>query len=719
MTATRAESARRGWFEHARLDTVLPLLAAYLALASLYAWQAWRRETPTIFTDELELTQISRAIADTGHPARRGESYGLTTLTPWLTAPLWWIGDVSHAYTAVKFVQAAVMAAAVLPAYALARLVVPRPWAIFAGVATISAPALSYAPILVEEPFAYPAATLALYLLVRAVARPTRRSLTLAFAGVVLAAATRSQLVTLVGAFLICLAVLGWRTRPLREWRSAWTRWDWAGAVLLAIGAVFTFSSLMSSRSGEWETTTELWKGRILEYGVWASGAMAIGVGILPLIATLAVLARPRSDWRNPGIRSYAIVTASSLTALCWYAGLKGAYLSTFYSSLVVERNLIYLCPLLFTGTALLLSRRDASWWAVLAAGAVVTYLVSATPTKLDQYPYYEAHGLSILALANRELSWTAERIDTWLPALAAVSTLVLIALTPLGRRAGRSASAVSAGLAVLVLAWNLTGEIAAANGEHDFSSRMALNLTKPNDWVDRATRDGSVVIVGQQVTDPTGLWLTEFWNRSVQKVWSVDRFAPAPGPGPTLTPDLASQDGTLTPSPGTGFALALNGVALQAPTVKRFGTTILYSLAGGPMKLAYSQDGVYSDGWMGRSSSYNRFTARTDGPGKARVDLSRAGFCTQTAIPGGVIVRLGTLAIGDDRQPRIGTETARQVLRVRPCAEGSQSLRLPVPAGPWRVEVTADTFVPAEVDPSLSDRRELGVQIAFGFEPR
>ena len=66
----------------ARVEGVLPLVGAYLLLATLYSWQAWRRETPTIFSDELELTQISRAIADTGEPGRRGEPYGFSSLVP-------------------------------------------------------------------------------------------------------------------------------------------------------------------------------------------------------------------------------------------------------------------------------------------------------------------------------------------------------------------------------------------------------------------------------------------------------------------------------------------------------------------------------------------------------------------------------------------------------------------------------------------------------------
>jgi hypothetical protein len=707
---------RRRWDERLSLDALVPLLAAYFALCVLYAWQAWRRETPTIFTDELEITQISRAIAATGHPARREQAYMFTSIVPYLTAPAWWIHSVTTAYEVIKYMQALVMALAIFPAYGIARHVVSRPWALFAAVATIAAPALSYAPILVEEPFAYPVATLALYLIVRAVARPSWLTLGLAAAGCVLAAATRSQLVAIGGAFGLCLLALGWQTERMRGWRSTWSRSDWVGAWVLALGAVFAFSAFMGRHSGEWAITTALWKSRIFEYGVWAVGALAIGCGILPLIATLAVLVRPRVEWRDTGLRAFGIVTASALVSFCWYAAVKGAYLSTIFSSLVVERNLIYLYPLLFTGTAVFFARRDARWWAVLPAGAIVLYLVTSTPTKLDQFPYYEAHGLSFLAFLNRELSWTSARIDTALIVVVIVATLAALVLHPLARRSGSSARGLAALLAVLVVGWNLTTEIYAAAGEHDFSSRMAGNMTSPPDWVDRATHGGTVATLGQQVTDPTGIWLTEFWNRSVRKMWSTDGSGPPPGP--TLTPNLVRRDGTQWPSPETGYVLAYNGVALQAPIVKQIGTTILYRVNGAPLKLRYSQSGVFSDGWMSRTASYNRFTAAADGPGHARVNVSRAGFCTTAPIPGGVLVKIGPLEIGSDKEPKLGRVTSQRLIRVRPCADQAQTLLLPTPNVPWRIEVTADTFVPAKVDPRSSDQRELGAQVGFGFQP-
>ena len=694
----------------------MPLLAAYFALSVLYAWQAWRRETPTIFTDELEMTQISRAIAATGHPARRGDPYVFTSLVPYLTAPAWRIHSVATAYETIKYMQALVMALAIFPAYGIARHAVTRPWAIFAAVATIAAPALSYAPILVEEPFAYPVATLALYLIVRAVAGPSWRTLAYAAAGCVLAVATRSQLVAISGVFALCLLALGWRTERMQRWRDSWTRWDWVGAGVLAIGAVLAFSAYMGAHSQEWAVTTGLWKGRILEFGVWAAGALAIGSGVLPLVATLAALVRPRADWRDPGLRAFGTVTTAALVSFCWYAAVKGAYLSTIFSSLVVERNLIYLYPLLFTGTAVLFSRRDAHWWAVVPAGAVALYVVTSTPTRLDQFPYYEAHGLSILAFMNREFRWPAGRIDTALIIVVVLAALVVLALRPLTRRSDAAAGIVVAILAVLVLGWNLTTEIYAATGEHDFSARLAKDMIDPPNWVDRTVNGGTVTALGQQVTDPTGGWLTEFWNRSVTKSWSTD--GTAPGPGPTLTPDLERRDGTLRPSPGTDFVLAYNGVTLQAPvTARRRGNT-LYRAGRRPLKAAFSQAGVFQDGWMGSESSYNRYTARADGPGSARIDVSRAGICTTAPIPGGVLVKVGPLVIGNDKQPHIGRVTAQRLLRVRPCDETGQTVLLPAPRGPWRVEVKSDTFVLAELDPGNSERRPLGVQIRFGFQP-
>ncbi len=161
---------------------------------------------------------------------------------------------------------------------------------------------------------------------------------------------------------------------------------------------------------------------------------------------------------------------------------------------------------------------------------------------------------------------------------------------------------------------------------------------------------------------DPTGVYLTEFFNRSVKKVWSTD--GTAPGPGAILTPDLASADGTLTPSPETDYALTLNGVELQAPVVKRMGPYILYDVNREPLKLASGVSGIDRDGWIADTdgdgvaeASYNRFDTSRDGPGFAGVNLSRVAWCSGGA-PGKATVRIGPIGIGPDSQPAISEVT-------------------------------------------------------------
>ena len=239
-----------------------------------------------------------------------------------------------------------------------------------------------------------------------------------------------------------------------------------------------------------------------------------------------------------------------------------------------------------------------------------------------------------MLALWNREWHWPEGRVDTALVVLVVAATAVVARPYGSSAAAGRGTLAAVSLVAVFVLAWNMTNEIYAAYGEYDLSERMSRNFTQPHDWVDRAAGDGSVTLVGQQFgTDYNGIHLLEFWNRSIDKVWSVDPASPAPGPGPTQTPDLIKADGTLWPSPDTDYALAVNGVALQSPVAARDRTTgqTLYRLDNRPLKLRYSQSGVFSDGWMSEKAAYNRFDLRPDELGLARVEL-RQEFCATNA---------------------------------------------------------------------------------------
>ena len=44
-------------------------------------------------------------------------------------------------------------------------------------------------------------------------------------------------------------------------------------------------------------------------------------------------------------------------------------------------------------------------------------------------------------------------------------------------------------------------------------------NLPQPPTWVDRATGGEPTLYLGQKISDANGLWLLEFWNRSIKRV--------------------------------------------------------------------------------------------------------------------------------------------------------------------------------------------------------
>ncbi len=63
-----------------RLLAALPLVGTYLLLVAYYAWHASAHGSPWFFSDEIEYTQLSRAIAETGSPAERGAPHDAVSL---------------------------------------------------------------------------------------------------------------------------------------------------------------------------------------------------------------------------------------------------------------------------------------------------------------------------------------------------------------------------------------------------------------------------------------------------------------------------------------------------------------------------------------------------------------------------------------------------------------------------------------------------------------
>jgi hypothetical protein len=230
-------------------------------------------------------------------------------------------------------------------------------------------------------------------------------------------------------------------------------------------------------------------------------------------------------------------------------------------------------------------------------------------------------------------------------------------------------------------------------------------------DWVDRATRGEPAFYIASRVQDATGIWMHEFWNRSIREVWSSD--GTAPGPGPTMTPDLAALDGRLFPDRGFRYAVEERDVDLLGTVVAQKGTLRVVELDL-PLRARSTTVGIYGDGWQADSSAYSRYATPRNRPGTMLVTVSRAAGGAH--LPTTAKVAIGPVVIGEDKQPHLARATAvRSIVVGGEVAE--RVVRLPTPPPPFRVEVTIDRlFVPGEVDPRSSDRRQLGAQTTYRF---
>ena len=720
VTIARAAAVPRPWVD--RLVAAVPLLSIYLWLCVLYGWEASGHVTVWLNGDELETAQISRAVAETGETARRGVPYPSHALYPYVLAPAWWIHDVGQAYGVAKLLNVLLMTSVVFPTYGLARMVVSKPWALFAAAGAGVIPALYYSSMLVEEPLAYPWAALCAYLIAKAFAQRTWLWISAAVLASLVAPLAREQLAVVPAAFLVALlALVTTSPRAKREY-ARWSRWDWIGGVTLLVGGIIVVNAEVSHVSYAWLISTLYYKDRMLENGLWAVGALAVGIGVFPMIAGLAALVRPRGEEWTPERRAVVATMGSLIVGFGWYTAVKAAYISTTFSTLVVERNLIYVAPLLFIGTAMFFERPLVRWWAAAgAAGLTLTALLLAYQYKMDVRIYSDAPGFSLLQAANRTYAWTPDRARNVLIGFIVLSLLVVVLprVLPWGTRQ------VLALVAVLLLVWGVLGQMSAASASNTFSEEISADIDPPFDWIDRATGGAPTLYLGQRLTDFNGLWQMEFWNRSLKHVWSTD--GSAPGPGPTLSPDLvdaATGEITQPPAP-VEYVVADPGIDIVGTLVEKHahyaaGTKVFWRLFKivPPLRLQNSTRGVTQDGWAAEQTDYTQFTTPDNLPGFAVVRVHRLGWGGKDVPKGGsrVVIRVGVL-LRRDKQPALGRATAHCTFKINRLEDRTFLLQTPPP--PFHVDVRIDpTFVPREIDPRDADTRELGAQVGYSFSP-
>jgi hypothetical protein len=417
-------------------------------------------------------------------------------------------------------------------------------------------------------------------------------------------------------------------------------------------------------------------------------------------------------------VRVVRCASAAGIIAFGLYTFMKAAYLSTVFETRVEERNLIYIAPLLFIGTALVLERRRANLVALAAATAYGFYLVVGTPYQIGVQLYSDALGFSIFQQANRYYQWTPGMAQ-WLLIGILLGGVALLAAATLLPRSGTLFTGVAAVLAIGILAWNVTGEISAASGNVSISRQLEATLHHPFTWVDQVAHGKPTYYLAQAVADKNPEWELEFWNRSIVRVESLD--STLDGPGPSGTPNIAA-DGrvywsTNPNAPGSVYEYAVE----DWPCVDFAGTVAARHFYNGggtlkewrliqltkPNRLRAECSGLYPDGWSGANdSTYFRFSSK---PGWLRIRISRQNW---PATP--VHVQLASVTT-QYREPTLAKVFYDKTTRLK--RRGSEVVWLRTPRSRFGARVViVNKFVPNQVDPHLGDGRTLGAQVDYRF---
>ena len=678
-------------------------LAAIVAVSTTFrAVLARDMVAPFILVDEVIWSEVARGIADAGEPLIRDEpDPGYSIVYPLLISPVYLLFDnLVDAYAGVKTLNALVMSLAAVPTFFLARRVVSDGLALLAAGMAVAVPSMAYTgTVMTENPF-YPLFLLVALLLVLVLERPTPLLVVGLYGLVGLAFATRVQAVALVPAILLAPLVLAiFERRGVRVTASRF-RWLYgiaAGAVLAVLAVELAAGNLLGAYSPVGEQSYDF--GEVLRYLWWHVAELSLYVLVIPLAATIVLVARARSL----DARLQAFLAATVALTLC-VVPVVAAFAAEF-SDRIQERNMFYVAPLLCIAL-LAWIERGAPRPRLLAAVAAVISAVLVAAVPLDRFITLSAVTDTLMLLPFWSLQ---DRIGAeWVEVAAAALAVALAAAFLFVPR--RYALA----LPLLVLALWVLAVRPIWWGKHGFERASIGALfqgirTADRDWVDQALRPGGkAAFVWSGRTDRLTVNLSEFFNRGVGPVYYV--AAPTPGGLPEREIRVDPETGAVTFPDGSAvrdaYVIADSsfepaGEALA--TDKGWGVTLWR--VSSPLVSATRVDGLYPrDTWSGPEVTYTR---RRCVPGRLSVELSSdANLFLE---PQTVTARSNGRIVGEVRFPPV--ERAVLSVPVAP-APGADECRV--------VYAVSPTAVPEEVTAGGNpDPRELGAHFnRFLYRP-
>jgi hypothetical protein len=602
-------------------------LPVVFAIATVYHFlQSRGHATPTVFNDELLYAKLSQSLAAGHGLAIRGEHFFFPApLAPLVQAPAWLLGSMTDAYAAAKLLNAAIMSAAVFPAYWLARQVVRPSYALLTATAAVATPAMVYHGYLMSEALAYPVFLCAVAVLVRGVEKPSIAVPVMS----ALAIATRVQFLVLPLAYLAAVAVC-----ERRNYRRHLLP---AGLTALLVAALVGIPGAL----GQYGEATHIGHAP----GAVAHWALTTGY-LLPFSLGLAIVPGALFGlvltWRKP---------LGLMTIVCTSLFLgQAALIAAGEAHRPLERYVFYVTPLVFIAFFAYVER-GAPWrlayTLATCIGAVALSFVSLPGLTGTAAFFFDSFTLTGFARVSYYTGLTNASLLYTLAPLALGAVALLVWRVPQLVAGAAIAIALATGSAVYATDRLATG----------FSARM-FNAPTP-DWLDRSDLGAATYLVLPQSDYFIGTSL-ESWNRDIHHVAVLDTQPPDPFPS---TVARIARDGRLELGRETRTLVvntAGSAIRLDGKIVARPRTGLVAYRIPRDAHVHWLASGLAPDHWTGTRMRYQAWPVRA---GRYELTLS----VPQGTPPRNVLVAGRSLTVrpGTPRRLSIPTTGAPLELKV------------------------------------------------------
>jgi hypothetical protein len=527
-----------------RAARLLPVLALWAAAATALTIPARRVADWYVMTDELLYERLAFSVARTGSPlpALHGQHVPVANqLYPILLASVAGHQLVPSFLVRAHTLNAIVMTSAAVPAFLLARDVLRSSVGPYVAAAlAVAVPWLMLASFLLTEVAAYPAFLWAVYLVQRAIARPSVQADALALVGLAAALLARTQLAVLVVVAALAVVVIE-RQRAGERHRLLAAAGALVLVVLVALAVAGHASSLLGTYSGTAHGSLVTWS--LPRAFAQHAATLALGLGLLPALLGSAWLGA--RAWRLEPGPTVAILAVVLLL-------LEVASFDLRYGDgLPRDRYLFYAAPLLLIGFVGALEDAVAPRRALIVPAIVLASGIAWAPL-----PTFAKVSVDVPTAVLDD--YIVRNGGRWLLALAGIVLLVFFALArvSLPRRV----------VAIVLAAATLAALVAETAYAFDRVLRTDGTSDRPItaspgavlDWIDRTVGPGADVTMIPYAQIAADYWDTafywwdlEFWNRSVTRAsYPGNRFAEIQSTFPNLDLRFDRRTGRANTSP-------------------------------------------------------------------------------------------------------------------------------------------------------------------------